>query len=272
MMFISQAFQFVIVVAAAFNAVTSAHSTDELAADTNAAATVQLGRIATNLDDYVILAMAGISTVPDTSDITGNIGVSPIAATAITGFGLIADSTNIYSTSARLTGQAFAADYTVPTPEYLTTAVGDMLLAYTDAAGRPCDDDKKLNYGFGILGGVFGGSVNNVDHFLAPGVYKYTTDVTIGGDITFDGDSNDIFIIQIAGKLEQVGDTQIKLVNGALAENIFWQVAGSVLVNDRATMEGILLVGTSVLFKTGSSINGRILSQTHVALQSTTVN
>src|ERR1700690_2410427 len=37
--------------------------------------------------NYVILAKSGISTVP-TSAITGDIGVSPISATAITGFAL----------------------------------------------------------------------------------------------------------------------------------------------------------------------------------------
>jgi hypothetical protein len=45
-------------------------------------------------ENYVILAKSGISTVP-ISAITGNIGVSPAAATFITGFSLIADSTNV---------------------------------------------------------------------------------------------------------------------------------------------------------------------------------
>ncbi|MEX2605818.1 MAG: ice-binding family protein, partial [Kiritimatiellia bacterium] len=38
--------------------------------------------------DFVILAKSGISTVPS-SDITGDMGVSPITSTAITGFSLI---------------------------------------------------------------------------------------------------------------------------------------------------------------------------------------
>jgi hypothetical protein len=53
--------------------------------------------------NYAILAKSGISTVP-TSVITGNIGVSPIAATAVTGFSLLADSTNQFSTSAQVVG------------------------------------------------------------------------------------------------------------------------------------------------------------------------
>jgi len=41
--------------------------------------------------DFVILAKAGIDTIP-TSAITGNIGVTPIDSSGITGFSLIADA------------------------------------------------------------------------------------------------------------------------------------------------------------------------------------
>ena len=46
----------------------------------------------------MILAKTGIATVP-TSAIVGNLGVSPAAATFITGFSLTADATNVFSTS-----------------------------------------------------------------------------------------------------------------------------------------------------------------------------
>ena len=44
---------------------------------------------------YVILAKSGISNVP-TSAVTGDLGLSPAAATYITGFPLTADSTNTF--------------------------------------------------------------------------------------------------------------------------------------------------------------------------------
>ena len=53
--------------------------------------------------NYAILAELVISTVPN-SVITGDIGVSPIAATAITGFTLTQDATNAFSTSTQITG------------------------------------------------------------------------------------------------------------------------------------------------------------------------
>jgi hypothetical protein len=100
--------------------------------------------------NYAILAESGISTVP-TSAITGNLGISPAAATFITGFSLIADSTNVFSTSPQVTGKVYAADYAVPTPSDLTTAIADMQLAFTDAAERA---PNVTELGAGSIGGM----------------------------------------------------------------------------------------------------------------------
>jgi len=54
--------------------------------------------------DFAILAKTGISTVP-TSAVTGDLGVSPAAATFITGWALAADATNVFSTSPQLTAR-----------------------------------------------------------------------------------------------------------------------------------------------------------------------
>ena len=100
--------------------------------------------------NYAILAESGISTVP-TSAITGSLGISPAAATFITGFSLIVDSTNVFSTSPQVTGKVYAADYAVPTPSDLTTAIADMQLAFTDAAGRA---PNVTELGAGSIGGM----------------------------------------------------------------------------------------------------------------------
>jgi hypothetical protein len=217
--------------------------------------------------NYVILTKTGISTVP-TSSITGDIAVSPIAATAITGFSLSADSNGEFSTSTQVVGEVFAANYAVPIPIQLTNAVSAMETAYTDAAGRPNEDAARTNLGEGLLGEVGFGDATTP---LTPGVYTFGTDVNIGADITFSGNATDIFIIQMTGDLLQAADTGVFLSNGALAKNIFWQVAGRVQVEATAHMEGILLVKTDVLFKTGSSLNGRVLAQTACNLQSATI-
>jgi hypothetical protein len=219
-------------------------------------------------ENFAILAQTGISTVP-TSAITGDIGVSPIASAAITGFGLTMNSDGASSEGSQFTGKAFASEYTGNTPSVLTTAVGDMGTAYTDAAGRTNSDAARKNIGAGNLGGVFGGQTDP----LTPGVYTFGTNVNIGADIFFDGQDNSasVFIIQITGSLLQASNTKVLLVNGAKAENIFWQVAGVAVVSAGAHMEGILLVKTAVTFVTSSSLHGRVLTQTACNLQMATI-
>jgi hypothetical protein len=221
-------------------------------------------------ENFAILAKSGITTLETLlSAITGDIGVSPIEFAAMTGFKFTMDT---FGTSAQLlTGKAYAADLTDPTPSELTTAVSDMETAYTDAAGRPNADAARINLGAGILG-VFGGSTAP----LTPGVYTFGTGVNIAADIYFQGTGTgvgqgdtDIFIIQVAGNL--LVPANMHLTNGALAKNIFWQVAGFVEVGAGNHMEGVILGATAATFITGSSLNGRVLVQTACALQKATI-
>ena len=92
---------------------------------------------------FVILSESGISATAG-SGIVGDIGVSSIAAIAVTGCGLIMDASTTFSTSSLVTGKAYAASYTAPTPTKMTTAVSDMQTAYTNAAGRTLPDFTEL--------------------------------------------------------------------------------------------------------------------------------
>lgn len=207
--------------------------------------------------NYAILAKSGISTVPN-SVITGDIGVWPIAATAITGFGLTADATNVFSTSPQITGKAFAANYASPTGSNLGTAVGDMGAAYTDAAGR------AVNYTDLFTGDLSGKT-------LTPGVYKWNTAVAINSDVTLNGGPNDVFIFQVAKGINQATGTKIILTGGAQAKNIIWQAAETVAIGTGAHFEGIVLGKTNISMGTHASINGRLLAQTAVTLIKNTV-
>jgi Ice-binding-like/Bacterial Ig-like domain len=208
--------------------------------------------------NYAVLAKTAISTVP-ASVVTGDIGLSPAAASFITGFSLVADSTNVFSTSPQIVGKAFAADYAVPTPANLTTAVLNMETAYTDAAGRPTPDFLEL--GTGNIGGKT----------LAPGLYKWTSTVTIPADVTISGGANDVWIFQTTGDLTMSAAKNITLAGGAQAKNVFWQVAGQATLGTGAHFEGVLLCKTAVTLQTGATMNGRVLAQTQVALQQATV-
>jgi hypothetical protein len=222
--------------------------------------TVQLG----DAGNYVILAKTGISTVP-TSAITGSIAVSPITGAAITGFDLVMDSLGAFATATQFTGKAFAADFAAPSPVDLTAAVGDMEIAYTDATGRTNTDAANVNLGDGAIGGKT----------LTPGVYTFDRDISIGTatQVTFDaeGDADAVFIIRTSKSLLQAANTNVILAGEAQARNIFWQVAGLVDVGAGAHLEGVLLVKTSVTFKTGSSLLGRVLAQTACNLQMATI-
>jgi len=208
--------------------------------------------------DYVVLAKSGVDTVP-TSAITGDVGVSPIDSTALTGFSLTMDASNEFATSVQVTGQLRAADYSPPTPSGLTTAVSDMETAYTDAAGRPTPD--YIDLGAGEIGGLT----------LAPGLYKWGTGVSISTDVTLDGGPNDVWIFQIAGDVTQANGTSVALSGGALPKNIFWQTFGQTMIGTNAHFEGIVLCQTAIVLGTGASVNGRLLAQTAVTLDQNAV-
>jgi hypothetical protein len=220
-------------------------------------AEVLLGRA----NGFAILSKAGISSVP-ASNIVGDIAVSPITAEAMTGFSLqLDDATGEFSVSTQLTGKAWGATYNAPTPGYLTTTIGDMEIAYTDAAGRVLTPDDFNNIGAGEIGGLT----------LTGGIYRFNTDVGITNDVTLFGGADDTWIFQISGNLVTAANKNVILAGGAQARNIFWQVAGEVTVGAGADISGIILGMTGVTFITGSSLTGRILAQTAVVLQMATI-
>ena len=207
--------------------------------------------------DFVILAKSGISTVP-TSAITGNIGVSPIGSTAITGFALTMDATNQFGTSSQLTGKAYASDYTSPTPSNLTTAISNMETAYVDAAGRAANFTE-------LYAGDLSGKT------LTPGVYKWGTGISANTDVTFNGTSTDVWILQISEGITIASGVNIILSGGAQASNIIWQAANTVTIGTGAHFEGTILAKTNIALGTNASINGRLYAQTAVTLDANTV-
>ncbi|KAJ6518487.1 antifreeze protein [Mycena vulgaris] len=222
---------------------------------------VALGPAAVNLlsaGNYAILAESGVSTVPP-SVITGAVAVSPIAATGLTGFSLTLDSTGQFSTSLQVVGKVFAASYSPPTPVTLTTAIGDMVAACANATGRAPPDFTNL--GGGAIGGLS----------LVPGLYKWTTGITIGSDVTLVGGATDTWIFQVAGPMSVVAGKKTILFGGALPKNIVWTVAGAFTEAAGSHLDGVICAKSSATLQTGATLNGRILAQTFVALQKATV-
>lgn len=207
--------------------------------------------------DFVILAKSGVATVP-TSVITGDVGLSPAARTYLTGFSETLNGPS--ATSTQVTGLLYAANMDSPTPSNLTTAVADMETAYDFAAGRTEPDELNL------LSGAIGGQT------LSAGLYKWTSSVTISdANLILTGTATDTWILQIDGDLSLASAIQVTLAGGALAKNIFWQVAGSVTLGATSHFEGVVLGKTNIDLGAGATMNGRLLAQTSVALNQATV-
>ncbi|MEO8121059.1 MAG: ice-binding family protein [Rhodoferax sp.] len=213
-----------------------------------AQAPVSLGTAGT----FAILTKTGVTDVY-ASAINGDVGASPITGAAI---GLTCPEV--------MTGLIYSVDAAGPpckvtNATLLTTAIGDMEIAYTNAAGRTFPD--FVNLGAGEIGGLT----------LSPGLYKWGTDVLISTDVTLTGGPNDVWIFQIAGGITQANGTRVTMAGGALPKNVFWQSAGEVSIGTTAHFEGVVLAKTLIAVKTGASVNGRLLAQTAVTLQQNSV-
>jgi len=193
--------------------------------------------------------------------ITGNIGVSPAAATTIAGFALNLPAGGTYSTSTLVTGAIYAPGYAPPTPSNLTTAVNDKLTAYNAAAGMAPAGGGLITAcpGVGILNAIT----------ITPGVYNCANPVSITGSVTLDGPG--VYVFQFAQTLTQDASTQVILTNGATAQNVFWQVAGAVAIGASAHMEGVILSASNIALVTSATVKGRLYSATSVAMDDNTV-
>jgi hypothetical protein len=210
--------------------------------------------------NYVILAQTGIDTTGTTA-IVGNLGLSPAAASYLSGFSQMPgiSAGTVYSTSSYVTGNLYAADYTGgSTTAELSTAISDMGTAYS-ASGAQAANVNEL--GGGNIGGLT----------LGRGVYKWTTDVTIPSNLTLTGTATDVWIFDTTKQINLSAATTIVLSGGALAKNVFWRADMTTTLETTSEFEGIILCFTDIELRTGAAINGRLYSQTAVNLQASTV-
>lgn len=175
--------------------------------------------------------------------ITGDLGVSP--GSAVTGFAPgIVNGGAIHATDTQAS-QAKVA----------------LTVAYNALAGRSTNPVS--------VAGNLGGST------LSPGLYKSTSSLEISsGDLTLDakGDSNALFVFQMASTLNVSVGRQIVLIGGAKASNIFWQVGTSANLEANSIFKGSILADQSISLQTGARVDGRLLARIGaVTLQGNTV-
>jgi serine protease AprX len=179
-------------------------------------------------DSFAILAG---STVTNTgpSTINGNLGLHP--GTAVTGAlpGTVSQTT-------------YAASATA------LRAKSDLTAAYNDAAGRTAATTAP-----GDIGGLT----------LTPGVYRSGSSIGLTGTLTLDaqGDPNAVFVFQAGSTLITASGSRVKLVNGAQACNVFWQVGSSATLGTTTVLAGNILALTSITMNNGVTLNGRALAR-----------
>ena len=175
--------------------------------------------------------LAGTPAVTNTgpTTITGDLGIHPAAA--VTGF-----------PPGTVIGTIHAADSAA------LQAKSDLVIAYTDAAGRPATATH------GTLGGLT----------LVSGVYNaggVTLDLT--GTLTLDGQNapNSVWVFQATSDLITASSSSVKLINGASACNVFWQVTSSATLGSGSTFAGTILALTSITMSGGVTMDGRVLAR-----------
>jgi hypothetical protein len=184
-----------------------------------------------NLGTASSFAVLGATTVTNTGTtaITGDLGVSP--GTAVTGFppGTVTGGT-IHA------GDAVAAQ-----------ARTDLQAAYTDAAGR-----APTAFVVADLAG----------QTLTSGVYKAVGGIGLNGTVTLDGQGNPnaVFIFQAGTTLITGANSTVNLINGATADNVFWQVGSSATLGANTNFAGNILTFTSDTVTTGATVNGSVLA------------
>ena len=200
--------------------------------------------------NFIILGQSAITDVPS-SAITGNVGLSPATGASI-GLACPEVTGNIYSVDAA--GPACK----ITSAAALTTAFNDKGTAYTDAAGRAPDYTELAA---GNIGGMN----------LGPATYKWSTALSMTSNVTLTGGPHDVWIFQVAQGLVVSSGVQIVLAGGALPQNIFWQVFSAANLGTTSQFKGTIISQTSVVMKTGATINGRLLAGTAISLDQNTV-
>lgn len=190
--------------------------------------------------NYAILAGTTVTNASTNSDQTvitnGLVGVSP--GSAETGFVAGTYVATIDNTDA-------------------AAAEGALTTAYNNAAAL-------------ALPASLPGDMSNLT--FTPGVYKTGSGVTLNSGSLFldaQGDPNAAFVFQIGTTLIFAGGTQVTLLNGAQAGNIFFQVGSSATINGAAAIQGNIIAYTTITFGTDASLHGRAMaSNGSVTLQS----
>ena len=128
-------------------------------------------------------------------------------------------------------------------------AQDDLTTAYNDAATQTVTATIRTE-----LGGTT----------ETPGVYNSAAGTFgITGTLTLDAQGNPsaVFIFQAVSTFTTASASNVSLINGAQASNVFWVVGSPVTLGANSTLQGNILALTSITVTTGTTIDGRALAR-----------
>jgi hypothetical protein len=178
---------------------------------------------------FVVLAGAGVTNTGPTT-LNGDLGTFPTPS--VTGAG-----------SMTITGTNHAGDA-------VTQGAKDALVtAYNNAAGQ---------------GPATPIAADLAGQTLAPGVYNSASSIGLTGALTLNGggDPRAVFVFQAGSTLTTASASQVLLVNGAQACNVFWQVGSSATLGTGSVFRGSILALTDITVTTAATLEGRVLART----------
>ncbi|RYD72207.1 MAG: DUF3494 domain-containing protein [Verrucomicrobiaceae bacterium] len=129
-------------------------------------------------------------------------------------------------------------------------AKDDLTDAYNDAASRVAT--TSLADGFVLTG------------TLVTGVYKSAGSFALNSVLTLDaeGDPNAVWIFQMVSSLNTATTSQVVLINGAQASNVFWQVGSSAVLAGNSNFTGTILAQESITLNSGTQLSGAAMART----------
>ena len=179
-------------------------------------------------NDFAVLAGAGITNTGPTT-VTGSLGTYPTKT--------IAGIESIIGNGANHPGDSVAQQ-----------AETDLVAAYDAAAGEGPATPITAD-----LGG----------QHLSPGVYRSVSSIGLTRTLILDahGNRRALFVFQVGSALTTAPASQVRLVNGAQACNVYWQVGSSATLGTGSGFRGTILAQDSITVNTGTSVWGRLLAR-----------
>jgi hypothetical protein len=105
------------------------------------------------------------------------------------------------------------------------------------------------------------------------GIYSSAAALALTGTLTLDaqGDPNAIFIFQSDAAIDTAAASNVALINGASAANVYWQAEGAVGTGANSTFRGTILTAGAITLGDSTKLIGRALSTGTVTLATNTI-